>query len=341
MDPLIETYKIFVESVKAEFGEDNARPIIQEGYEALCEAIGEDFSIDPDAVEDLAREIIESYLSYMSEFWSDSVSLMAQTHKFVARTYALYKEHPISFTLYVDPFTSESMRAGGVDKEGKIMELLTFGKPIRLTELMVDVCQGHTPDKMAVLCNLRNFLSNGEGWRILTHELTHMAQHAISGLGSYNTDIEWIERKEEQEALLSDVRNYISMSVRTDTPFEDIMKTVDAGLDKVRKVSHNHDVDGLTDYVHEFAQKLYDKFTSPYNDEIFDKGIARMKTMEGIDKMVDLFYRDDSNGLRKNIIEGILNDLKTVMPLNKENMARAKEYAIRKADEYMKTHYGN
>ena len=341
MNPLIETYKIFVESVKAEFGEDKARPIIQEGYRALCEAIGDDFSINQDDIDDLAREIIESYIRYMYEYWSDSVSLMAQTHKFVARTYALYKEHPISFTLYVDPFTSESRRAGGVDKEGKIMELLTFGNPIKLTELMVDVCQGHTPDKMTVLCNLRNFLSHGDGWRILTHELTHMAQHAISGLGNYNTDIEWVERKEEQEALLSDVRNYISMSVRVDTPFEDIMKKVDMALDKVRKFSNGHDVDGLGDYVRSFAKKLYDKFTSPYNDEIFDNVMARRKVMETIDKIVDIFYRDDTNGLHNTIIQTIVDSISDTIPLTKENRERAKEYATRKADEYIQRRYGN
>ena len=341
MNPLIKTYKIFVESVKAEFGPRDAAPIIKEGYKALCEAIGDTFSIDPDAVEDLAREIIESYLSYMSEFWTDSVSLMSSTHMFGARAFATYKEHEISFMLYVDPFTSKSRYEGGVDKEGKNMVILTLGKPIRLTELMVDVCQGHTPDKMAVLCNLRNFLSNGDGWRILTHELTHMAQHALTNLSNYNKDIDWIERTEEQEALLADIRHYVSYGVRTDTPLEQIMKNVDAKLNSVRKFSHDHDVDGLTDYVHEFAQKLYDKFTSPYTDEIFDKGMARQKTMESIDKIVDIFYRDDTNGLPVTIVESILDDLNKVMPLNKENRERAKEYAIRKADEYMKTHYGN
>lgn len=39
MNELLKTYKIFVESVYAKFGKAAAKPIIREGFNALCEAI--------------------------------------------------------------------------------------------------------------------------------------------------------------------------------------------------------------------------------------------------------------------------------------------------------------
>lgn len=39
MNDLLKTYKIFVDSVYTKFGKDAARPIIREGFKALCEAI--------------------------------------------------------------------------------------------------------------------------------------------------------------------------------------------------------------------------------------------------------------------------------------------------------------
>lgn len=42
MNDLLKTYKIFVESVYAEFGKAAAKPIIREGFNALCEAIDDD-----------------------------------------------------------------------------------------------------------------------------------------------------------------------------------------------------------------------------------------------------------------------------------------------------------
>ena len=39
MNKLLKTYKIFVESVYAEFGKAAAKPIIREGFKVLCEAI--------------------------------------------------------------------------------------------------------------------------------------------------------------------------------------------------------------------------------------------------------------------------------------------------------------
>lgn len=39
MNELLKTYKIFVESVYAKFGKTAAKPIIREGFNALCEAI--------------------------------------------------------------------------------------------------------------------------------------------------------------------------------------------------------------------------------------------------------------------------------------------------------------
>lgn len=42
MNDLLKTYKIFVESVYAEFGKAAAKPIIREGFNALCEAIDDE-----------------------------------------------------------------------------------------------------------------------------------------------------------------------------------------------------------------------------------------------------------------------------------------------------------
>lgn len=358
MNPLIETYKIFVESVKAEFGPRNAAPIIKEGYEALCEAIGDTFSIDHDDIDDLARKVIKSYIDYIASHWRNTCEKMCTMHMFVGDVCAEFKGKPIAFTLCIDPITTYSEYAGRVSRDGSEMILLTFGNPQGLTDIMdsimdyaggdrfageeSEICDArYWPDKTETLIHLRTFLE-GDGWPLLNHELTHMAQHAMAGLDNYGAGgIEYNERPEEQEAFMADIRNDVKFGVKCDVPLDKILEMADQRLNSAKRLSHGHDVEGLADYAHDFVKKLYVEMRSKYTDEMFDKGMARMNTMETIDKIANLLYRDDTNGLHKTIVETIVDDLNKVMTLNKENKALAKEYAIRKADEYMKTHYGN
>ena len=112
---------------------------MKDALRAAYEAIDDSFSVDSDAVEDLARDIIRSYISYISNNWLETESLMRRYHKYVGQAYAEYQGHPIQFRLMVDPFTSVSRYAGGVDRAGTTMEILTFGNPQRLTDIMVGV----------------------------------------------------------------------------------------------------------------------------------------------------------------------------------------------------------
>jgi len=302
---------------------------------AAFEAIGDSFSVDSDAVEDLARDIIDSYISNLTNDWARSVSDMRSTHMFVAYASAEYKGHPIAFTLRVDPFTSVSRYAGGVDKAGTTMEILTFGNPFQLTEQMIRVCEGKEPERIPTVVHLQNFLSNGPGWRILTHELTHMAQKATRGLESYDLSAQWIERKEEQEALLADIRHFVKFGVSCNSSLEQVMQKVDRKLDSARKHSAGHDVEGLADYVHRYASDLYNKLTAPFTDETFDRAVARMNTMKSMSEVADIFYRDDPEGLRRATVDGIVEDISHAIPLTRENRERAREYAKRKADQFV------
>lgn len=308
---------------------------MKDALRAAYEAIDDSFSVDSDAVEDLARDIIKSYISDLSNNWTAVKSQMSMYHKYIANAYAEYQGHPIQFRLMVDPFTSVSRYAGGVDKEGTTMEILTFGNPQKLTDIMVDVCQGKEPEKIPVIVHLQNFLSNGPGWRILTHELTHMAQKATRGLESYDLSAQWIERKEEQEALLADIRHFVKFGVSCNSSLEHIMQQVDRKLDSARKHSAGHDVEGLADYVHSYASDLYTKLTAPFTDETFDRAVARMNTMKTMSEVADIFYRDDPEGLRRSTAEGIVEDIARAIPLSRENRERAKEYAARKADQFV------
>lgn len=308
---------------------------MKDALRAAYEAIDDSFSVDSDAVEDLARDIIRSYISDLSNDWTAATSQMRMYHKYIANAYAEYQGHPIQFRLMVDPFTSVSRYAGGVDRAGTTMEILTFGNPQRLTDIMVDVCQGKEPEKIPVIVHLQNFLSNGPGWRILTHELTHMAQKATRGIDSYDTSVQWIERKEEQEALLADIRHFVKFGVSCNSSLEHIMQQVDRKLASARKHSAGHDVEGLADYVHSYASDLYGKLTSPFTDETFDRAVSRMNTMKSMAEVGDIFYRDDPEGLRRATVEGIVEDIAKAIPLSRENRERAREYAARKADKFI------
>lgn len=310
-------------------------------FNSLFEAYDDSgFKVDMDKVEDMAYEVIDQVERITAADWLEQVGNMDRSNHFIYNINVHYNDTPITFKLWIDPVTDDGRRAGGIDQEGKYMEIRLMGRFENMVDLFVKIKQHDTDslDANKVASSLKWILQSDYTFSVLRHELIHMVQIHLNTMSEYHTDQAWIERTHEHEAFKSNVKNHIVYAIKNNVPLEQALDRVNTSIDVINKRDKSSIPPDFHQYILDYATKLYNKLSEPLTPEQFEAILARTDTDNSMARVLDVFGTDY---MENSCAEEAEKAVTARYPLTAENKKLVKELAREHARKFIQNYKAN
>ena len=272
--------------------------------------------------------------------WVAQISNMDRSNHFIYNINVNYNGTPITFELWIDPVTNDGRRAGGIDQEGKFMEIRLMGRFENMVDLFVKIKQHDTDslDANKVASSLKWILQSDYTFSVLRHELIHMVQIHLNTMSEYQTSQAWIERTHEHEAFKSNVKNHIVYAIKNNIPLEQALDRVNKSIDVINKRDKSAIPPDFHQYILDYATKLYNKLNEPLTPEQFEAILARTDTDNSMARVLDVFGTDYMENSCAEEAEKAVTDR---YPLTAENKKLVKELAREHARKFIQNYKAN